>query len=262
MPEIDTQPHSARLRPLIRYLLMASLCVNLCALYGVVNVVRGRGGVAYLKAYFRKDPNANIDQSAAMREDMFRILPPPGTRPIVFLGDSLTSMCEWRELFGHNLTILNRAIGGDTSAGVLQRISTVAALDPAAVFLMIGTNDPQGLGYAPADTIRNYQSIIRKLRESSPGIRIYAESLLPSQAPKFNKWSEEVNRGVRQLADGDSVTFVDLRPLFADSNQVLNKRYTFDGLHLNGAGYLLWKRQIDPLIQELTRRGAGEERQP
>jgi lysophospholipase L1-like esterase len=261
-PVMDIQPPPARLRQLIRYLLMASLFVNLGAVFGVVNVVRGRGGIAYLKAYLRKDPNANIDQAAVMREDMFRVLPSPRSRPIVFLGDSLTSSCEWRELFGHRLTILNRGIGGDTSAGVLKRVSTVAALRPVAVFLMIGTNDAQLLGYAPTDTLRNYRLIIQELRQSSPDTRIYAESLLPSQAPKFNKWSDEVNRGIRQLADGDSVTFVDLRSAFLDSNYVLNERYTFDGLHLNGDGYLLWKRQIDPLVQELTKHGAVEERQP
>jgi lysophospholipase L1-like esterase len=42
----------------------------------------------------------------------------------------------------------------------------------------------------------------------------------------------------------------------------MNKNYTFDGLHLNGTGYLLWKRQIDPLVQELIRRGAGQGHQP
>jgi lysophospholipase L1-like esterase len=241
---------------------MASIVVNLAAVFGLVNVVRDRGGVAYLKAYFRKDPNANVDHAAVVRADMFRVLPPPGSQAIVFLGDSLTAGCEWRELFGHRLTILNRGIGGDTSAGVLKRVSGVAALRPVAVFLMIGTNDGQLLGYSPADTLHNYRLIIQELRQSSPGTRIYAESILPSRVPKFNKWSEEVNRGLRQLADGASVTFVDLRPVFLDSDGALNERYTFDGIHLNGEGYLLWRRQIDPLVQDLIRHGEVEDRQP
>ena len=261
MPVIDTKPSPARLRPLVRYLLAASLFVNLSALFGVVNVVRGRGGTAYLKAYLRKDPNANVDRSTVAREDMFRVLPPPGPGAIVFLGDSLTSSCEWRELLGHRPTILNRGIGGDTSAGVLKRVATVASLRPLAVFLMIGTNDAQLLGYAPRDTLRNYQRIIRELHQLSPDTHIYAESLLPSRAPKFNMWAVEVNRGIRQLADGNTVTFIDLRSAFLDSNGAMNARYTIDGLHLNGSGYLLWKRQIDPLLQELTRRAAVQERQ-
>ena len=239
--------------PPFRYLWMASLLVNLGVLWGIIHVVRGRGGVAYLKAHLRKDSSANVNQFSVLREGLFKVLPSPGSRPIVFLGDSLTSSCEWHELFGNSLAILNRGIGGDTSAGVLERISTVSGLRPLAVFLMIGTNDAQLLGYTPADTLRNYRLILQDLRQSSPGTRIYVQSILPSRAPKFNKWSGEVNRGLRQLADEEGLTYVDLRPSFLDSNQTLSERYTLDGLHLTADGYFLWKRQIDPLIQELVR---------
>jgi lysophospholipase L1-like esterase len=104
---------------------------------------------------------------------------------------------------------------------------------------------------APAATVRNYRMIVKALL-SSPGVRIYAESVLPSRAPKFNRWSEEVNRDIRQLADGKSINYVDLRPEFFDENHLLDTRYTYDGLHLNASGYLLWKRQIDPIVLQLT----------
>ena len=94
--------------------------------------------------------------------------------------------------------------------------------------------------------------MIVKALLSSPGVRIYAESVLPSRAPKFNRWSEEVNRDIRQLADGKSIDYVDLRPEFFDENHLLDTRYTYDGLHLNASGYLLWKRQIDPIVLQLT----------
>jgi lysophospholipase L1-like esterase len=231
---------------------LASILANLIGLAVIVNVIHGRGGVPYLKAYLQHDPNAMINVGAVARENMFRALPVPAVRPIVFLGDSITEQCEWRELFGDRLTILNRGIGGDTSTGVLSRISDVSRLHPDAVFLMIGTNDAQLLGLAPADTLRNYRGIIGAILRSSPTTLIYAESILPSRAPRFNKQSEEVNRGIRQLADGKSVFFVDLRPAFYDANHLLDKRYTYDGLHLNGDGFLLWKRHIDPIIERLA----------
>jgi lysophospholipase L1-like esterase len=149
--------------------------------------------------------------------------------------------------------ILNRGIGGDTSAGVLTRSSAVSRLHPTAVFLMIGTNDAQLLGYAPADTVHNYRMIISAILQSSPDTRIYAQSILPSLATKFNRWSEEVNRRVSELADGKSVIFINLRPAFYDANHVLNKRLTYDGLHLNVDGYLLWKRRLDPIIEALAK---------
>jgi lysophospholipase L1-like esterase len=226
--------------------------LNLVGLATLVNVINGRGGIAYLKSYFQHDLDANADIGAVARANMFKALPTPAVNPIVFLGDSITAYCEWRELFGHHLTILNRGIGGDTSTGVLSRISEVSRLHPKAVFLMIGTNDPQMMGLAPADTLQNYNAIIGAILRASPATVIYTESILPSRTPKFNKWSEQVNHEVRQLANGKSVIYVDLRPAFFDTDHLLDKRYTYDGLHLNVDGYLLWKRQINPIIERLA----------
>lgn len=224
----------------------------MAGLVGLVNVVEGRGGIRYLQAYFHKDPNANIDAAGVAREALLESLPLPPVRPIVFLGDSLTAGGEWWELFGHRGMILNRGIGGDTSAGVLKRISTISRMHPEVVFLMIGTNDGQLLGYAPADTLRNYRMILSAIRQASPGTRIYIESVLPSRAPKFNRWSQELNASTRQLADGKTVFFIDIRNAFLDSNGLLDERYTLDGLHLNANGYAVWKRQLDPIMDQLT----------
>jgi lysophospholipase L1-like esterase len=109
------------------------------------------------------------------------------------------------------------------------------------------------LGLAPAVTLRNYRAIIGAILRSSPDTVIYAQSLLPSRTPKFNRWSEEANRGIRNLTDGKSVIFVNLRPAFYDANHLLDKRYTFDGIHLSTEGYLHWKQQIDPIIEPLAK---------
>jgi hexosaminidase len=36
-----------------------------------------------------------------------------------------------------------------------------------------------------------------------------------------------------------------LHSLFTDKEGKLNSRYTNDGLHLNGQGYLLWKSHLE-----------------
>ncbi len=81
---------------------------------------------------------------------------------------------------------------------------------------------------------------------------IYAESILPSRSIKLNRQTEEVNRGIRQVSDGKSVIFVDVAPAFYDANHLLDERYTYDGLHLNTDGYLLWKRWLDPIVESLA----------
>ena len=62
---------------------------------------------------------------------------------VVFLGDSITQ--GWGDGLGAafpGMKVANRGISGDTTRGVLIRLEEdVLALDPAAVVLLIGTND-------------------------------------------------------------------------------------------------------------------------
>jgi lysophospholipase L1-like esterase len=233
-------------------MLAVSVVANMIAIAGALKVIRGRGGLAYLTHSAKhdppKDPMALLPGSILSRREIFAALPIPAVKPIVFLGDSLTAHCEWRELFGDRFPILNRGIIGDTSAGVLNRMGEVARLRPAIVFLMVGIND--GLtGNGPDQTVANFGKILSALEAA--GSKVYLESLLPVRDVKANRWSEEVNQKARVLlaASFPAVEFVNVRPAFEDREGLLDAKYTWDGLHLNADGYLLWKRQIESLIK-------------
>src|ERR671918_2340509 len=64
-------------------------------------------------------------------------------KAVVFLGDSITQ--GWGGGLGAafpGVKVANRGISGDTTRGVLIRLrEDVLALDPAAVVILIGTND-------------------------------------------------------------------------------------------------------------------------
>ena len=237
--------------------------MNVAALAGLAYAIQGRGGFAYLKSYLTHQSGANGNPAALQRQSLYELLSVGvHPRPIVFLGDSLTSNCEWRELLGNRGIILNRGIGGETSVDVLKRSAGVGAMRPLAVFLMAGANDPQGLGYAPAQTLDNCREIVRTIRQLSPDTAIYLQSLLPTSAPKFNRWSEQVNRGLAAMADGDRLRFINLRPAFLRDG-VVGKEFVVDGIHLSGKGYLLWKKEIESEVyrwiarQELDRCGSS-----
>jgi lysophospholipase L1-like esterase len=163
----------------------------------------------------------------------------------VFLGDSLTQNCEWSELYPG---ALNRGIGGDTSAGLLKRLNNIAELKPGAVFLMIGSNDLLNLHLTPEQTLANTRQAIAYIRHSSPETLIYLESNLPTWSVQKNIHSRAVNAGLRSMADGNTVIFVDLYSEFL-KGALLNPAFTSDGGHLNGEGYLVWKHLIDPYMQ-------------
>ena len=64
-----------------------------------------------------------------------------GFEKIVFLGDSITEGGgDWNNYFGTK-NIVNRGISGDTTLGVLARLSEICFYKPISLFLLIGIND-------------------------------------------------------------------------------------------------------------------------
>ena len=54
---------------------------------------------------------------------------------VVMLGDSITEIPDWRELFP-GINIANRGINGDTTQGTVKRLDSVILLHPHKVFVI------------------------------------------------------------------------------------------------------------------------------
>jgi len=180
-------------------------------------------------------------------KSLFERLPSRGGE-IVFLGNSITEQGAWSELLD-NPRIVNRGIGGDTSDGVLYRIAEVADSRPLKVFLMIGTNDLK-FNKTPAYILGRIGQIVDSLRQDSPLTEIYLQSVLPTldRPERPIPAIREINEGLKTMADGKQVRYIDLFTAFADPQrgEQLYAKFTRDGLHLNGEGYLLWKSIVAP----------------
>lgn len=237
-----------------RKILALSLALNAFGLLGIARTIYERGGWEYLKDRFAGTPEKNRLNPDAVnythRQSLFERLPVQENR-IVFAGDSLTQGAEWAEFYPG---ALNRGIGGDTSAGLLKRIGTITALRPRAIFLMIGSNDLYNLGLSPKQTVTNIHAVLTDIRRSSPATVVYLESNLPTWDARQNIHGRAVNDGLALLADGRSVVYVDLYRAFLQG-EVLNPKFTADGGHLNGNGYLVWKHGIDSYIGQLSGKG-------
>lgn len=219
---------------------------------GLIKKFRYSGPVQ--KLLKKRNNVANTLKTIAGRQQLFEVLSANVHAPIVFLGDSITALCEWRELLGWDLPILNRGIGGDTSAGVLSRIRSVTDLRPSAVFLMIGTND---LGLLPPATIAsNISAILSEIRRGCPDTLTYLQSILPSRSIKRNRWAQEVNMELSKFADGQTIRYLSLYDCLLDNEDLLDSRFTHDGLHLSGDGYLKWAAQIQSHIEDLLGQNA------
>ena len=171
---------------------------------------------------------------------------------VVFLGDSITQ--GWGAGFRDQFTgmkLANRGIGGDTSRGMLIRIQEdVLALNPAAIVLLLGTNDIE-VGIDPEAIGRNFESILGAIKQHSGSVPILLCRMFPSSAEK-NRPKEIISR-VNQLFDAAvkndaQVTVIDTWTLFATSDGDADPRWFKDQLHLNSAGYLRWAAALRPIF--------------
>lgn len=169
---------------------------------------------------------------------------------IIFLGNSITDIGEWAELW-QNPKVKNRGISGDNTFGVLARLDEVTASHPDKVFIMIGINDI-AKGTPDSVIVANYQKICERIRQASPKTKVYVQSILPTNADftEFKRHQDKdahiraVNAALQRICAEKGLAYIDLYTSFLDKDGKMNKQYTNDGLHINGYGYQLWKQVL------------------
>ncbi len=176
------------------------------------------------------------------------------SKDIVFIGNSITNGAEWNELFPQK-RVKNRGISGDTSEGVFDRLDAVVKGKPAKIFILIGVNDISQ--EIKVETIvLNMKRIVEKIQKESPKTKIYIQSILPVN-PDFEMFKghmkpeliKEINQFYQNIAQEYKVNYIDLYSHFLeDGTDKMNKKYTNDGLHLLGEGYLLWREIVKPYL--------------
>lgn len=183
------------------------------------------------------------------RADFFAAHPPqPGD--IVFLGDSLTAGGNWDEVFP-GLPVRNRGINADTTTGLLARMDPVTHGKPAAIFILIGTNDLPWYEHRHDEMILGtYHEILEKIQQDSPETRVFVESILP-RAKMYAKRIRALNPRLQELTESLGYTFIDLYPHFADANGALRSDLNNDQIHLLAPGYQIWKEVLTPYLAQV-----------
>ena len=176
------------------------------------------------------------------------------SKDIVFIGNSITNGAEWNELFPRK-RVKNRGISSDTSEGVYDRLDALVKGKPAKIFILIGINDISR-GIEVETIVQNMKRIVKKIQTESPKTKIYIQSILPVN-PDFGMFKghqkpqliKEINQQYQNIAKEYKVNYINLYPHFLEEGtDRMNEKYTNDGLHLLGEGYLLWSEIIKPYL--------------
>lgn len=174
---------------------------------------------------------------------------------VVFLGDSITQ--GWNSLAQDfpTLKVANRGIGGDTTRGVLYRLEAdVLDLKPAAVVLLIGTNDI-GLGAKPEDIADNIKVLLAAMKKSNPNMPVIVCKVMPSSEKQHRPADkiEKLNALVDDIVKSDP-QFIrcDTWSIYADENGDSPKDEFPDLLHPNAIGYAKWTAALKPIFSKLN----------
>lgn len=164
-------------------------------------------------------------------------------RLTIMLGDSLSQWFPNDQLPSDRFW-LNQGISGDTSAGVLRRLSLIDQTQPDVIHVMVGINDLRA-GATDAELLTNLQKIMAELHQRHPSAQVYVHSLLPTRLPAIpNDRITALNEAIAQIAQDENVAYLDLQTTFSDDDGNLRLELTTDGLHLSRYGYALWQSAL------------------
>lgn len=179
---------------------------------------------------------------------------------IVVLGDSLSAgyLLAPNEAFpaqlerelkqkGHNISVINAGVSGDTSSGGLARLDWSVPPTADAVIVELGANDALR-GIDPAATRSNIDTIVARLTER--GVKVLVAGML---APR-NLGEDYAAKFDPIFSDTASAHGALLYPFFLDGVAMKPELNLSDGMHPTGEGVSVIVKGMLPLVEELIGR--------
>lgn len=199
----------------------------------------------------RKDPARFEKEIVKMEADAEKNPPPKDS--ILFVGSSSIRLWKLSDSFPNRI-VLNRGFGGSVLAdSVHYAPRLVWPHSPKAVVVYAGDNDIGG-GLTPAEVAADFAALVAKIREKLPQTPIVYISIKPS-IKRWALWGkvQEANAKIKAICDsGDKLVFVDVGPaMLGEDGKPIPELFVKDGLHMTPAGYAVWTKLLDPVLDRL-----------
>lgn len=175
---------------------------------------------------------------------------PPPRHAILFVGSS--SIRFWDTLAEDfpGVPVINRGFGGShvrDSTWYADRI--VVPYAPRMIVLYAGENDLES-GRSPQQVREDFHAFVARVRRDLPAVSIAYISSKPSP---LRIHMLEAERQANALIEADAarlkVRFIDVfTPMLDARGQPRGELFGEDRLHMNPAGYALWKQVVAPYL--------------
>jgi lysophospholipase L1-like esterase len=203
-------------------------------------------------------PQAALDpvSSPAWTSDMARFAAedaarPPPVDPIVFTGSSSVRMWETLAADFPAVPVLNRGFGGSQMRDAVHYADQVAIrYRPHMIVIYAGDNDIDA-GRSPRQVLGDFRAFVARVRRDLPEVPIAFLAIKPSparaeQLPRQQQANTLVKAEAALL---DGVEFIDVAtPMLRADGRPRPELFVDDRLHMNGAGYALWREVVAPYL--------------
>ncbi len=124
----------------------------------------------------------------------------------------------------------------------LQTLLTEKKYDK--IYLMLGINE---LGYSLPNIEKKYEDVTVRIKALQPQAQVWLQANMhvsqgrSDKDPTFNNVTiNNLNTAIRAIAQRQETGWLDVNPVFDDTNGHLDMSYTFDHTHLVGKHYKYW----------------------
>lgn len=152
---------------------------------------------------------------------------------------------ELQQTLDKSYCIYNRGVDGFTTTELLTSMEEcIFELEPAKVFINIGTNDIGSPGYKKEDLLANYDTILTQIGEKLPDCKVYVMAYYPVNAkavfPSIDESTKEdmfktrtnqaildANESIQELAKKHQYEFINVNEGLIDSEGNLKEEYVW-----------------------------------
>ncbi|MET0327622.1 MAG: SGNH/GDSL hydrolase family protein [Luteimonas sp.] len=186
-------------------------------------------------------PEWTADMARFVAED---VATPPPARPVVFTGSSSVRMWETLATDFPDVAVLNRGFGGSQVRDAVWYADEIALrYKPRQIVLYAGDNDIAE-GRSAAQVLADTQTFVARIRDTRPGIPIALLGIKPSPSrASLLGVQREANAALRDWAATQrNIAYIDVfNPMLDADGMPREDLFIADRLHMNAAGYALWK---------------------
>lgn len=176
--------------------------------------------------------------------------PEPGG--VLFVGSSSIRLWDNLEQEFADARVIKRGFGGSRLTDCVNLVDRlVIKYRPRTVLLYAGDND-LAEGSTPEQILDRVKAFAERVHGRLPETRITFISIKPSPARQtLLNQARTANRLVEQYADAHPlVDYIDVfTPMLAADGLPRRELFRDDALHLNKAGYALWRSVIRPFVR-------------